>query len=67
MPYYISSHPGSDLHAMIDLAIFLKACSTGYRPDQVQDFIPAPVRRGDVQCTTQASTQFSKQEVYVAR
>ena len=40
VPYYISSHPGSDLHAMIDLAIFLKR--NGYRPDQVQDFIPAP-------------------------
>ena len=40
MPYFIASHPGSDLHAMIDLALFLKR--NGYRPDQVQDFIPAP-------------------------
>ena len=40
IPYYIASHPGSDLDAMIDLAIFLK--QSGYRPDQVQDFIPAP-------------------------
>jgi len=40
VPYFISSHPGSDLHAMIDLAVFLKR--NGYRPDQVQDFIPAP-------------------------
>ncbi len=40
VPYYIASHPGSDLAAMIDLAIFLKR--NGYRPDQVQDFIPAP-------------------------
>jgi uncharacterized radical SAM protein YgiQ len=40
VPYYIASHPGSDLHAMIDLAVFLKR--NGYRPDQVQDFIPAP-------------------------
>ena len=40
VPYYIASHPGSDLHAMIDLALFLKR--NGYRPDQVQDFIPAP-------------------------
>lgn len=40
IPYYIASHPGSDLDAMIDLAVFLKR--TGYRPDQVQDFIPAP-------------------------
>ena len=40
VPYFISAHPGSDLAAMIDLAIFLK--ENGYRPDQVQDFIPAP-------------------------
>lgn len=41
VPYYIASHPGSDLDAMIDLALFLKR--NGYRPDQVQDFIPAPM------------------------
>ena len=40
IPYYISSHPGSDLTAMIDLALFLKR--HGYKPDQVQDFIPSP-------------------------
>lgn len=40
VPYYIASHPGSDLKAMIELALFLKR--NGYRPDQVQDFIPAP-------------------------
>ncbi|HUR52702.1 MAG TPA: YgiQ family radical SAM protein [Gemmataceae bacterium] len=40
IPYFIASHPGSDLHAMIDLAVYLKR--NGYRPDQVQDFIPAP-------------------------
>jgi uncharacterized radical SAM protein YgiQ len=40
VPYFIASHPGCDLHAMIDLAVFLKR--NGYRPDQVQDFIPAP-------------------------
>ncbi len=40
VPYFIASHPGSDLSAMIDLALFLKR--NGYKPDQVQDFIPAP-------------------------
>jgi radical SAM superfamily enzyme YgiQ (UPF0313 family) len=40
IPYYIASHPGSDLASMIDLALFLKR--NGYRPDQVQDFIPSP-------------------------
>jgi radical SAM superfamily enzyme YgiQ (UPF0313 family) len=41
VPYFIASHPGSDLDAMIELAQFLKR--NGYRPDQVQDFIPAPM------------------------
>ena len=40
VPYFIASHPGSGLAEMIDLAIFLKR--NGYRPDQVQDFIPSP-------------------------
>jgi uncharacterized radical SAM protein YgiQ len=40
IPYFIASHPGSDLSDMIDLALYLKR--NGYRPDQVQDFIPAP-------------------------
>ena len=40
VPYFIASHPGCDLDAMIGLALFLKR--NGYRPDQVQDFIPAP-------------------------
>ena len=40
VPYFIASHPGSGLEQMIDLAVFLKR--NGYRPDQVQDFIPSP-------------------------
>ena len=38
--YFLAGHPGSDLAAMIDLAVYLKR--TGYRPEQVQDFIPGP-------------------------
>ena len=41
VPYYIASHPGSTAQAMIDLALYLKR--NGYRPRQVQDFIPAPM------------------------
>ncbi len=41
VPYFISSHPGSGVEEMIELAIFLK--ERGYRPRQVQDFIPAPM------------------------
>jgi radical SAM superfamily enzyme YgiQ (UPF0313 family) len=40
VPYFIASHPGSDVDAMIGLAVFLK--QNGYEPDQVQDFIPSP-------------------------
>jgi len=41
VPYFIASHPGSGVEEMIELAIFLK--QHGYRPRQVQDFIPAPM------------------------
>lgn len=40
VPYFISGHPGCDLKAMVRLAEFLKR--TGYRPQQVQDFMPTP-------------------------
>jgi len=40
VPYFIASHPGSGVEEMIDLALFLKR--NGYKPDQVQDFIPSP-------------------------
>ncbi|MHC4971466.1 MAG: YgiQ family radical SAM protein [Planctomycetota bacterium] len=41
VPYFIASHPGSTVDDMIDLAVFLK--QRGYKPRQVQDFIPAPM------------------------
>ncbi|MDP6741261.1 MAG: DUF3362 domain-containing protein, partial [Planctomycetota bacterium] len=41
VPYFISGHPGSGVEEMIELAVFLK--QRGYRPRQVQDFIPAPM------------------------
>lgn len=40
VPYLMSSHPGSDLHAAIELAQYVK--SMGYTPEQVQDFYPTP-------------------------
>jgi uncharacterized radical SAM protein YgiQ len=64
VPYFIASHPGSDLHAMIDLAVFLKR--NGYRPDQVQDFIPAPFDIATCMYYT-GIDPFSRQEVYIAR
>lgn len=41
VPYFIASHPGSSLAEMIELALFLKR--NGYKPRQVQDFIPSPL------------------------
>ena len=64
IPYFISAHPGSDLHAMIDLALFLKR--SGYRPDQVQDFIPAPFDVAACMYYT-GIDPFTKRRVYVAR
>jgi radical SAM superfamily enzyme YgiQ (UPF0313 family) len=64
IPYFIASHPGSDLDAMIDLAVFLKR--SGYRPDQVQDFIPAPFDVATAMYYT-GLDPFTKQPVYVAR
>lgn len=40
VPYLMSSHPGSDLHAAIELAQYIK--SMKYTPEQVQDFYPTP-------------------------
>jgi uncharacterized radical SAM protein YgiQ len=41
IPYFISGHPGSTLADMIEQALYLK--KKGYRPRQVQDFIPTPM------------------------
>lgn len=40
VPYLMSSHPGSDLNAAIELAEYIR--DMGYNPEQVQDFYPTP-------------------------
>ncbi len=40
VPYFMSSHPGSDLKAAIELAEYIH--ETGISPEQVQDFYPTP-------------------------
>ena len=40
VPYFMSSHPGAELSDAVELAEFIKGL--GYRPEQVQDFIPTP-------------------------
>ena len=64
VPYFISAHPGSDIHAMIELAVFLKR--QGYRPEQVQDFIPAPMDIATCMYHT-GLDPLSKQPVVVAK
>ena len=64
VPYFIASHPGSDLNSMIELAVFLK--KNGYKPDQVQDFIPAPFDIATCMYHT-GLDPFTGEEVYIAK
>ncbi len=64
VPYFISAHPGTDLDAMIALAIFLK--QNGYKPEQVQDFIPAPFDIAACMYHT-GLDPFTKKPVHVAK
>jgi uncharacterized radical SAM protein YgiQ len=64
VPYFIASHPGSDLDAMIALALFLKR--NHYRPDQVQDFIPSPFDIAACMYYT-GLDPFTERPVHVAR
>ncbi len=40
VPYFMSSHPGSDLEAAVELAVFIR--NHEHQPEQVQDFYPTP-------------------------
>jgi uncharacterized radical SAM protein YgiQ len=41
IPYFIAAHPGTSDEDMLELALWLK--ENGYRADQVQAFLPAPM------------------------
>jgi len=41
IPYFIAAHPGTTDEDMLNLALWLKR--NGFRPDQVQAFLPAPM------------------------
>jgi radical SAM superfamily enzyme YgiQ (UPF0313 family) len=64
VPYYISGHPGSTMHAMIKLALYLK--KRGLRPRQVQDFIPTPMSMATSMYVT-GLDPFTQEPVYVPR
>ncbi|MBN2873762.1 MAG: YgiQ family radical SAM protein [Spirochaetales bacterium] len=64
VPYFIASHPGSELVDAIELAEYLR--DSGFVPDQVQDFYPTP---GTLATAMYHSglDPLSMQPVYVAR
>ena len=64
IPYFISGHPGCKLEDMVELAIWLKA--NGYRPRQVQDFIPTPMSVASAMYYTEIDP-LTMEPVYVAK
>ena len=64
VPYLMSSHPGSDLNAAIELACYLR--DIGFYPEQVQDFYPTPGTLSTCMFYTGLDPR-TMQPVYVAR
>lgn len=64
VPYLISSHPGSDLNAAIDLALYLK--KLGHQPEQVQDFYPTPGTLSTCMYYTELDPR-NNQKIYVPK
>lgn len=64
VPYLMSSHPGSDLSAAIELAEYIK--EMGYTPEQVQDFYPTPGSLSTAMYYTEMNP-LTNEKVYVAK
>lgn len=64
VPYFMSSHPGSDLEAAIELAEYIR--DTGKMPEQVQDFYPTPGTLSTIMYYTELDPR-TMQKVYVAK
>ncbi|MEI6765091.1 MAG: YgiQ family radical SAM protein [Bacteroidota bacterium] len=64
VPYFISSHPGSTLADMAELAAQTK--ELGYRLEQVQDFTPTPMTLASVMFYT-GIDPYTGEKVYSAR
>jgi len=64
IPYFISSHPGTTLRHMLDLALFLK--KNNIRVQQVQNFTPTPMTAATCMYHT-GIDPYSGNEVYVPR
>jgi radical SAM superfamily enzyme YgiQ (UPF0313 family) len=64
VPYFISSHPGSELEDMAELAAATK--SNGFKLEQVQDFTPTPMTLSSVMYYT-GFDPYTKEKVYSAK
>ncbi|MBE6108628.1 MAG: YgiQ family radical SAM protein [Erysipelotrichaceae bacterium] len=64
VPYLMSSHPGSDLDAAIELACYLK--KIGHTPQQVQDFYPTPATLSTTIYYT-GMHPITREKIYVAK
>jgi len=62
--YFIVGHPGSGLHEAVHL--FERLLVRDYAPEQVQEFIPLPMTRANVQYACGIDPQ-TLEELYVAR
>jgi uncharacterized radical SAM protein YgiQ len=62
--YFITAHPGCDLEDAAALAKFTK--KMGYRPEQIQDFIPLPMTRSSIMYYTGMDPATGK-PLYVAK
>jgi len=62
--YFISAHPGADLHQTLKLALYL--AKRGVCPEQIQDYIPTPMTYASCMYYTGVDPMTGK-IVYVAR
>jgi uncharacterized radical SAM protein YgiQ len=68
IPYFIAAHPGTTDEDMLSLALWLKR--NGFRPDQVQAFLPSPMASATAMYHTGYSPLRSlkaRQRVHVVR
>jgi len=68
IPYFIAAHPGTTDEDMLNLALWLKR--NGFRPDQVQAFLPAPMASATAMYHTGLNplrSLKSRQRVHVVR
>ncbi|HWR99971.1 MAG TPA: DUF3362 domain-containing protein, partial [Prolixibacteraceae bacterium] len=64
IPYFISSHPGSNVEAMADLAA--KTKELNFKLEQVQDFTPTPMTLATV-IYYSGYHPYTMEKVYTAR